>query len=219
MRNMGLQAGERVGVQQEGTSHGSIKQMAMHALQNLPWANIRFFADIGTGQGDSSRWFWHKVEAGYLLDHENHAPGIPPHIRFLASDLNHAWPIDNHACNFAVSLEVIEHLENPRHFFRELYRILKQGGYAFISTPHNLNLIARLLFLCKGQHRFFQDYSYPAHITALLPVDIERIAGETGFRILSTHYNYFDVLPVWKRSFSIRSPLFSNSIGFLLQKI
>jgi hypothetical protein len=71
----------------------------------------------------------------------------------------------------------------------------------------------------NGQNRYFQDYSYLAHITALLPLDFQRIANETDFRLVSTHYNYLDVLPGLKKQIQIRHRYFSNSVEFLLQKV
>jgi SAM-dependent methyltransferase len=206
-----------IGKQQEGSSHYSIKEMALRALATLPQASFTSFADIGSGNGSFARSMSGKVKAGFLLDADPPAD-VPDGFTGLVCDLNHAWPLPADAIPLAVALEVIEHIENPRHFFRELHRVTAPGGYSFISTPYNLNLMARFLFLLKGQHRFFQDYSYPAHITALLPIDIKRIANETGFRLLSTHYNYLDVLPGLKKQVHIKHRYFSNSIGFLLQK-
>ena len=36
--------------------------------------------------------------------------------------------------------EVIEHLENPRLFLRDINRVLKPGGLCVLSTPNILNL-------------------------------------------------------------------------------
>lgn len=35
-----------------------------------------------------------------------------------------------------ISFQVIEHIENDRLFLREIYRLLKKGGYAIITTPN-----------------------------------------------------------------------------------
>lgn len=207
-----------IGKQDEGSSHISVKQMAQRALSGLPWQRIRHFADIGAGQGFSSRWLWDKVPAGCLVDHAVQLHELPAHIQYLTGDLNLSWPLPDASTDLLISLEVIEHLENPRHFFREMQRVMTPGGYAFVSTPHNLNLVARLLFLFRGQHRHFQDYSYPAHITPLLPVDFRRLATENGLTLEGMYYNYMDVLPVLKKGIRIPHPLFSNSLGVLLKK-
>jgi|LakMenE18May11ns_1017448.scaffolds.fasta_scaffold9883862_2 SAM-dependent methyltransferase len=208
-----------VGKQDNGSSHASIKYMARKALGFLADQPIDVLADIGAGMGDSSRWLWDNVRSGYLVDYEPQTGDIPPNLQYLAADLNGPWPINERSVSLLISLEVIEHLENPRHFFREMHRVLNDGGYAFVSTPYNLNLTARLLFALKGQHRHFQDFSYPAHITPLLPVDFRRMATETGFYIHSVHYNYYDIWPILKKKVGLRHRLFSNAIGFLMQKL
>jgi 2-polyprenyl-3-methyl-5-hydroxy-6-metoxy-1,4-benzoquinol methylase len=207
-----------LGKQKEGNSDFSVKKMAINALNTLPIDHFDTLVDIGSGSGTFSRLMAQQVKHTILLDAyppQNLGPGFTCY----ACDLNGVWPLKQGGVSLAVALEVIEHLENPRHFFRELNRILVIDGYVFISMPHNTNFFARLLFLMKGKHRYFQDNAYPAHITPLLAVDIHRITKETGFKLLSVHYNYLDVLPGLKFNFHIRLPGFSNSVGFLLQKL
>jgi hypothetical protein len=49
----------------------------------------------------------------------NRPQELPPKAEFLPTDLNDRWPLCNEASDFGFALEVIEHLENPRHFMRE----------------------------------------------------------------------------------------------------
>lgn len=42
-----------------------------------------------------------------------------------------------------VSFQVIEHIENDRLFLQEIYRVLKPGGKAIISTPNNTHTLSR----------------------------------------------------------------------------
>lgn len=213
-----MQEKMEIGKQTDGNSDFSVKEMAFKALKILPIQYFDTMVDIGSGSGTFSKCMSGRVENTILLD--AYPPTNPgPDIISYACDLNGFWPLKEGAVSLAVALEVIEHLENPRHFFRELFRIVEKGGYAFISMPHNANFFARLLFLFKGKYRYFQDNAYPAHITSLLAVDIKRIANETGFRLHSTHYNYLDVLPGLKKRIQVNHRFFSNSIGFLLQKI
>lgn len=46
--------------------------------------------------------------------------------------------------------QVIEHLENPHQFIREVSRVLKPGGIFFLSTPNIFNIFNRLIFLKSG---------------------------------------------------------------------
>jgi ubiquinone/menaquinone biosynthesis C-methylase UbiE len=46
------------------------------------------------------------------------------------------WPIFDRWANLVVCDYVLEHIENPCHFFRELRRVLAPGGYYAIRTPN-----------------------------------------------------------------------------------
>ena len=47
------------------------------------------------------------------------------------------------------ALEVIEHLENPRAFCRELARVAKPGGWVVVTTPNQLSLLSLLSLVVK----------------------------------------------------------------------
>lgn len=66
-------------------------------------------------------------------------------------DLNHD-PLPYAGNRFALltCAETIEHLEHYRETLREIYRVLKPGGIAVISTPNVLNLRSRLHYLTFG---------------------------------------------------------------------
>ena len=57
---------------------------------------------------------------------------------------------------------VLEHIENPRKFFREINRLLKPGGWFCARTPHKFNLISLFAILIKNNyHSFFLKYVQP----------------------------------------------------------
>jgi 2-polyprenyl-3-methyl-5-hydroxy-6-metoxy-1,4-benzoquinol methylase len=82
-----------------------------------------------------------------------------------------------------VSAEVIEHLENPRAVAREWFRLLRPGGTLIFSTPNNESWRSLFALLLQGHFVAFSDSCYPAHITALLRKDMERILTEVGFSV------------------------------------
>ena len=69
-------------------------------------------------------------------------------INVIAADLNKKFPIKDNSFGVVVSDQVIEHLTDVDNFVKEIFRILKQEGYAVIATE-NLsswnNLFALLL--------------------------------------------------------------------------
>jgi 2-polyprenyl-3-methyl-5-hydroxy-6-metoxy-1,4-benzoquinol methylase len=106
---------------------------------------------------------------------------LPPAVAWVTHDLNEPIDYSPGAFDVVLSAEVIEHLENPRAVAREWFRLLKPGGYLLISTPNNESWRALIALVLRGHFVLFGDESYPAHITALLRKDIERVLVEAGF--------------------------------------
>jgi 2-polyprenyl-3-methyl-5-hydroxy-6-metoxy-1,4-benzoquinol methylase len=111
-------------------------------------------------------------------------PGeLPSEVRWEMGDLNNTTPFADASFDVVLSSEVIEHLENPRAIFREWWRLLRPGGWVICSTPNNESVRSIVAILARGHFAGFGEASYPAHITALLRKDFERICRETGFRL------------------------------------
>lgn len=206
-----------VGIQVDGQSPDSIKKMALAAFSRLRLPVDILAADIGSGRGDLEQVILPFV--GRMTAVDNFPPIIKSDkVDFVNANLNDKWNLEDQKFDFVFSLEVIEHVENPRHFMREVYRILKPGGYGFISTPNNLNVFSRLNFILKGEHRYFQDSCYPAHITCLVKKDIERLLTENNMHIIGFFYNYEDVLPLLGVNVKFKLNSLSNSLGVLFRK-
>jgi ubiquinone/menaquinone biosynthesis C-methylase UbiE len=52
------------------------------------------------------------------------------------------WPIEDNSINLLVCDNVLEHIPNPDQFFKEINRVLKDGGYVCIRTPNRWSYIA-----------------------------------------------------------------------------
>lgn len=85
-----------------------------------------------------------------------------------------ALPFPDSAFDAVVSLQVIEHLGEPRHFVAECARVLRTGGRLILSTPN------RLTFSREGIRNPFHTYEFaPDDLRALLAtsLNVETIAG------------------------------------------
>ena len=70
-------------------------------------------------------------------------------------DLNiYPYPIESGSFERVYAKHIIEHLNDPRSFLAEIYRILKSGGTAFIETPHFSSRVA----YSEPQHKLFYSY-------------------------------------------------------------
>lgn len=153
-------------------------------------------ADIGCGTGDLWRAAGRQFSRCIGVDAVRY-DALPDDVDFRAADLDRAGlPLDDGSVDAAAAVEVIEHLENPRAFCRELARITKPGGWIVVTTPNQLSALSLLTLMVKGRFGAFQDSEYPAHRTALLPVDLERVAAECGLRDVSLAYTQWGRVPL-----------------------
>jgi 2-polyprenyl-3-methyl-5-hydroxy-6-metoxy-1,4-benzoquinol methylase len=106
---------------------------------------------------------------------------IDASVKWQSWDLNNSINLPDQTFDVILSAEVIEHLENPRAVVREWFRLLHPNGTLIFSTPNNESWRSLLALLFQGHFVGFSDSCYPAHITALLRKDIERILNEAGF--------------------------------------
>ena len=139
--------------------------------------------DFGAGQGRFAKLLaksqtYSRVDAVDLIDYEDRAADD---IHWIHCDLNEPIPIPDATYDVIAAVDVIEHLENVRAVAREWFRLLRPGGTLVFSTPNNESWRALLSLVIKGQFVLFTASSYPAHITALLRVDMERALTEAGF--------------------------------------
>ena len=115
------------------------------------------------------------------------------------------------------AVETIEHVENPRAFARELTRLAKPGGWLIVTTPNQLSLLSKLTLLLRNEFNAFRAGSYPAHLTALLEVDLRRIAAECGWTEVAVDYTRRGRVPGtarhWPESLSRLAPrAFSDNV-------
>ncbi len=92
-----------------------------------------------------------------------------------------------------VSMEGIEHLENPTQFLRECARVVRPGGHIFLSTPNVDSLRSRRYALVHGFHRYFGPVNDTDKDSGHLhPVDMIFMHGacrRIGLEILETAVN------------------------------
>jgi SAM-dependent methyltransferase len=69
--------------------------------------------------------------------------------------------------DLVVAVEVLEHLESPVAFLRNVARMLKPGGIAVLTTPNVDNAPARMKFLLSGKIRAMDEASEPTHISPI----------------------------------------------------
>lgn len=143
--------------------------------------------DVGCGSGRLWPFVRERFERYVGVDAVRY-DGFPAEGEFHAADLDaQALPVAD--AEVVAAVETIEHLENPRAFVRSLVAAARPGGWVIVTTPNQLSLLSRATLVAQGEHNAFRDASYPAHITALLEVDLRRIAAECGLQEVAVAYS------------------------------
>jgi ubiquinone/menaquinone biosynthesis C-methylase UbiE len=187
-------------------SHTSTNDRIIQLVLPLVKPGVKV-ADIGAGEGYFSQ---------LLGQHVQSKLGIPPANVITASDIFPEYfrypaitcrkitpdgrlPYDDASVDVACSLEVVEHVENQFAFARELFRILKPGGIAFVSTPNVLNLNSRWRNLHSGFAVLFDPLMLsstdPVHTSGHInPVSYYYLAYQlrrAGFTSTSVEYDRY----------------------------
>jgi 2-polyprenyl-3-methyl-5-hydroxy-6-metoxy-1,4-benzoquinol methylase len=183
-----------------GTSNNDILRMVASALEQRGIQG-ECIADVGCGQGDL---------CGYVRSRFAHYVGIdavryenfPDEAEFCRLDLDSGkLPLADGSADVVAAIEVIEHLENPREFMRKLVRLAKPGGWIIVTTPNQLSFLSLLTLVVKHRFQAFQDIHYPAHLTALLEVDLRRVAAEAGLAKIEIEYSHSGRIPLTARHY------------------
>lgn len=171
-----------------GISNESIYRMVDRALAER---GVRggMLLDVGCGTGNLRPFVRDRFDRYVGVDIVRY-DDFPADAEFCRLDLDSGRvPLPDGSADVVVAVETIEHLENPRAFVRELVRLARPGGWVVVTTPNQQSALSLMSLVVKGKHVAFQDVHYPAHLTALLEVDLRRIASECGLEEVSVGYS------------------------------
>jgi hypothetical protein len=90
-----------------------------------------------------------------------------PHSTIDFNQMDFASALGNCAFGLVTAIEVIEHVESPIGFLRNIGIMLSPGGVAILTTPNVDSLPARLKFLLVGKIRTMDEHSEPTHISLI----------------------------------------------------
>jgi 2-polyprenyl-3-methyl-5-hydroxy-6-metoxy-1,4-benzoquinol methylase len=171
-----------------GTSSDAVHRMVVNALDAR---GIRgdVVLDVGCGTGSLRESLGSRFDR-YIGVDAVRFEGLPADVEFWHSNLDDGHvPLTDGVADVTTAVEIIEHLENPRQFVRELVRLTKPGGWVIVTTPNQLSFLSLLTLLVKQRFSAFQDTHYPAHLTALLEIDLRRIGMECGLEDIAMQYS------------------------------
>jgi 2-polyprenyl-3-methyl-5-hydroxy-6-metoxy-1,4-benzoquinol methylase len=150
---------------------------------------------VGCGTGTLAEWVEQSFRRYIGVDAVRY-PELESHREFVQADFDRGIPLPDGAADVTAAVETIEHLENPRAFMRELVRLTRPGGWVVVTTPNQLSFLSLLCLATKHRHVHFQDVHYPAHLTALIEIDLRRIGAECGLVDVGIEYSRSGRVPL-----------------------
>lgn len=209
----------------EGRSRDAIQSVVAAALREGE-GRYDVIVDLGCGRGDCAR-ILEGMYGTYIGCDAVAYVGFPQSetVQFRQVDLNRPpYPLADSSASAVVSVETIEHLENPRALMREMARIARPGGHVVLTTPNQLSLMSKMHLLTRNQFHAFQEAPglYPAHITALVEEDLRRIAKESGLTDIEIRYTDRGRIPLttwqWPRAAGARGRWFSDNVMIVARR-
>lgn len=135
-------------------------------------------------------------------------------------DCNQGLPFADGSLDLVVSIEGIEHLENPSQFLRECFRVAKSGGLIILTTPNVDSFRSRKYAFFRGYHKYFgpgqDDQKDSGH---MLPVDamfVVNAVRKIGLEIVEITTNRQTGISWWKEL--LRNKLQANLPDYLRDK-
>lgn len=181
--------------------------------QYLPEGRGKKVCDLPCGAGAFSARLAQQGMEVTAVDLEAVDPFYFDPSRRVLADANLALPFADGEFDAMVSIEGIEHLENPSFFVRECARVVKPGGLVFLSTPNVDSYRSRRSTYVHGFHKYFKPVS-PEHKMAwhLLPVDMTFMRGalrKAGLEIVEVAVNRMSGKSLWSE---LWRPLFTRKL-------
>ncbi|MEK6542506.1 MAG: methyltransferase domain-containing protein [Pseudomonadota bacterium] len=207
-----------------GSSDEAIKLRVLDVLGTIGTCST--LLDFGAGKGDFLALLRERYPDVALTgaDYLPRPANISQHDGWIQTDLNEEF-VGGQLFDFITCIEVIEHLENPRLTMRRIVAALKPGGTLILTTPNQESIRSYAALVAGGHFAAFLGTSYPAHITALLRLDLVRICYECGLAPPIFSYTNVGGIPKMPRhsgqSFSfglLKGRLFSDNLLMVTTK-
>lgn len=169
----------------------------------------RVLADLGAGDGGT---LWPLDHAGligetiYAVDisaeHVALCERLSPKVRGIVSDLTRVDALEDESVDAVVSSQVIEHLPDDRVLAPEIARILRPGGWFYVSSVIRG---PRAFWLYKGKPPAPERWQ-------LDPTHMREYESEEHFRSALEHPELeFDVVRSSQLKFPLTDPLFRGA--------
>lgn len=206
-----------------GFQRGGRYHICHDSLSASPMARRELAVELGCGNGGRllhlREQFNFKQALGVDFSFEQSVERES--TRFIRSDLNQRWPLQDNSVDVIVAMMVIEHLFDPFFCFNEVGRVLHREGRAFVNLPlvTGIKNRMRLAFgalptTSVAYRRWFDEQHWDGfHLHYFNLGSIRDLANQSNLRIASLR-------PVgkWIKLKSIMPSLLCGEISFELRR-
>ena len=206
-RSVDYQGKKSIGMLKTTTNDGLHEFVGAKVLSRFARAGIRA-ADLGTGPGAMAERL--QSLGCDVIGSDMSADGFGaklPHVVVNFDRPDFASQFGTEKFNLVTAIEVIEHVESPIGFLRNIGNLLAPGGVAVITTPNVESLPARLKFLLSGKIRTMDEHGEPTHISPIFTDLLDRQYLKRTSLQLQEHY----VFPA--NGFQLSRRMFSIILG------
>ena len=140
-----------------------------------------YIADLGCGYGYNTIALSPYVKKIDAFDVDKDAVAFANNkLKQLLQDQNCCFTVfdgygtmkDSMSYDAVLSFEVIEHVPLPKLYLNEAFRILKNGGKIYMSTPNGL---------IANKNNCIIKYHAREHLTEYFPLEIQNMLSQAGF--------------------------------------
>ena len=178
-----------------GTSSKKLRATVLELIGKLDLRGS--VPDFGAGKADLIRSLLEMDRFSSIVgfDLRERPSDLPSHVQWCNTDLNQPVSCAAGSFDLVTSLGLVEYLENPYAFARELHRVLRPGGMLILTTPNNESWRALLSFVVRGHFAAFPPMGANINLTALVRSDFERILRFAGFSSAYFTYTGYGMVP------------------------
>jgi 2-polyprenyl-3-methyl-5-hydroxy-6-metoxy-1,4-benzoquinol methylase len=127
--------------------------------------------DVGCGSGDFVSVACDLGYDAYGID-----PHLPSHCHKPHLECKKLHEINASSFDIVVLLNVAEHLVSPREFFKEVHRVLVDGGIVLLTCPYG-NSLARQFYRKSWNHLVLDE-----HLLFWTPKSLSKMFKQIGFK-------------------------------------
>jgi len=162
-----------------------------------PFVQRQLVAELGCGNAQKLLYLKEKynfehsvgIDLGFSCEHT-----IGKSV-FFAANLNNKWQLNDGSVDVLIAMMVIEHLFDPFFCFKEISRVLKEDGRAFINLPlvtsvkNRLRLLAGLLPITSIPYSRWQQEGHwdGFHLHYFTLSSIHDLAESASLSLVSIH--------------------------------